>query len=85
MGLLSKFEWQPAAPTADYVEEAIPSPPSDVEKAYGEMHDEGNALPHHHHIDPEAEKRVVRKLDWRVTPLVSALCVSKNTMILAPC
>jgi hypothetical protein len=26
------------------------------------------------HIDPEIEKRVVRKLDWRVPPLVASLC-----------
>ncbi|MCJ1316452.1 hypothetical protein MMC15_001773 [Xylographa vitiligo] len=73
MGLLSKFERQPPATTTDYVEEAVASSPVDVEKAHVEMQDEGNAVVHHHHIDPEAEKRVVRKLDWRVTPLVSAL------------
>ena len=77
MGLLSKFERQPPATTTDYVEEAVASSPVDVEKAHVEMQDEGNAVVHHHHIDPEAEKRVVRKLDWRVTPLVSALCMSK--------
>ncbi|MCJ1399258.1 hypothetical protein MMC11_002460 [Xylographa trunciseda] len=73
MGLLSKFERDPPATTTDYVDEAVPSPPVDVEKARGEVQEEGSALAHHHHVDPEAEKRVVRKLDWRVTPLVSAL------------
>jgi hypothetical protein len=28
----------------------------------------------HPQIDPEVEKRVVRKLDWRVPPLVATLC-----------
>jgi hypothetical protein len=26
------------------------------------------------HIDPELERRVVRKLDWHVPPLVAFLC-----------
>jgi hypothetical protein len=26
------------------------------------------------HIDPEIERRVVRKLDWNLIPLVMALC-----------
>ena len=83
MGLLSRFEREPPATTTDYVEEVVPSPPLDVEKARGETQDEGNPAGHHHHFDPEAEKRVVRKLDWRVTPLVSALCMSKNTTAVA--
>jgi hypothetical protein len=28
------------------------------------------------HIDPELERRVVRKLDWHVPPLVAFLCES---------
>ena len=26
------------------------------------------------HVDAEAEKRLVRKMDWRIPPLVAALC-----------
>jgi hypothetical protein len=26
------------------------------------------------HIDPEVQRRVVRKLDWHIMPLVMALC-----------
>ena len=32
-------------------------------------------------IDPEMEKRVVRKLDWRVPPLVASLCTQASVAV----
>lgn len=73
MGLLSKFERAPPPTVIDYVGEAAPI---DEEKAHAELQ-KGSKVPEQqqHHVDPKTEKRVVRKLDLRVTPLVTALCV----------
>ncbi|MCJ1474138.1 hypothetical protein MMC13_002796 [Lambiella insularis] len=73
MGLLSKLEHVPPPTTTDSVEEAAPSPANDEEKGHTGLLVAENILQQHHHADPEAEKRVVRKLDFRVTPLVTAL------------
>ena len=37
-----------------------------------------------HHVNPEIEKAVVRKLDWRVPPLLGALCTFE-TLGFVPC
>lgn len=65
----------PAAPTAinpersDSMEHA---PAGDVEKELTSVQKESaGASPR---IDPELERRVVRKIDWHVTPLVTFLC-----------
>jgi hypothetical protein len=55
-------------------------PSTDPEKGGTNEHDvvvaaDGGAGGHqHHHVDPVIEKRVVRKLDLTVTPLVAGLC-----------
>ena len=46
----------------------------DIEKARP-SYEEGHIQAQEHHIDPEVEKRVVRKLDMHVVPLVMALCM----------
>jgi hypothetical protein len=33
----------------------------------------------HHRVDPVIEKRVIRKLDLTVTPLVAGLCKNQKT------
>ena len=54
--------------------------PTDPEKGGTNEHDvvvaaDGGAGGHqHHHVDPVIEKRVIRKLDLTVTPLVAGLC-----------
>jgi hypothetical protein len=56
-------------------------PSTDPEKGAANEHDvvvaadgvAGQQI-HHHHVDPVIEKRVVRKLDLTVTPLVAGLC-----------
>ena len=72
MGLFSGVV-KDAPPTAtDPVEDSA----SDPEKAPIPVQQE-DAAPHtpaHHHVSPEVEKRVVRKLDLRFTSLVGFLC-----------
>lgn len=58
----------------------IPSvPPADPEKPSIEDHLEGSrdGTPHNY-IDPDVERRVVRKLDWHVCALVTGLCKSDH-------
>lgn len=78
MDLWKKIE-RPAPPTTtDYVEDEKPgSSVADVEQnsqSLGIGINSDGQQPHHVH--PDIEKRVVRKLDYRVVPLVSALCLS---------
>ncbi len=74
MGFLTKFARDPPATTTDYVQDGNETALRDIEKSTAGTEVKTATLPHHHHVDPEAEKRVVRKLDWRVPTLVSALC-----------
>lgn len=75
MGFWQKVE-HPAPPTTtDYVEED--------RKVARDEHEEKNGLGldvesnecQAHHVHPDLERRVVRKMDLRVVPLVSALCL----------
>lgn len=69
MGLWTKVE-RPAPPTTtDYVEAG-----EDVEKSGQSLDSRGDGQPHHVH--PEIEKNLVRKMDFRIVPLVTALCSS---------
>ena len=36
--------------------------------------EEGSTIPAHQYVDSDLEKRLVRKLDFHVVPLVMALC-----------
>ena len=48
------------------------------EKNATAIHVEGDATLHgmrYLHIDEELQKRVVRKLDWNIMPIVLALCM----------
>jgi len=77
MGLLDKFSRDAPATTTDHVEEIIGSPPgADIEKSTGEAKIENAVQPRHHHDYPDAEKRVIRKMDLRIPTLVAALCMS---------
>jgi hypothetical protein len=51
---------------------------TDVEKIEAVSQTEGNPPPgmRHVHIDPVVQKRVVRKLDLNLMPIVVALCKS---------
>ena len=75
MGLFSK----PPATVTDPVEDSDSSPTRiDSEKAAIDLQEDINAQPVHHHVHPEAERALVRKLDWRVPPLVAALCMARR-------
>jgi hypothetical protein len=52
---------------------------ADIEKKDEPTHVESTAPQgyRHVHIDEAVEKRVVRKLDWNLMPLVVALCKSR--------
>ena len=45
----------------------------DAEKAEAGVLEDG--VVHEHHVNTEAERAVVRKMDMRVVPLVSLLCM----------
>jgi hypothetical protein len=77
MGFLSR---KAPPPTALGLGDANPSPAQlsgDPEKANEDVQLESTTVgAQAHHIDPELERRVVRKLDWHVPPLVAFLCES---------
>jgi hypothetical protein len=54
----------------------------DVEKAHHASHVEGDHHGHQQpHVDPDIEKRVVRKMDRNIIPLVMSLCkISSNPL-----
>ena len=83
MGLLGKFNRVHPPTLTDYVEKSEGSPleasQDDPEKTGIFMKDNADTGEHHHHIHPDAERAVVRKLDWRVPPLVGALCTSASS------
>ena len=72
MGVFDKLKKDPPPTATDVVED---------EKEIGlakttERVDEETASPlHQHHVHPEIEKRVIRKMDFHVVPLVTALYV----------
>lgn len=47
----------------------------DEEKGHSELHEDPAAPAASQHVDPAIEKAVVRKLDWRLPPLLGALCM----------
>ena len=76
MGLFGRFERSAPATVTDFVEDSDGTAPEvvDAEKGtVGVQENSGAPLPQHH-VHPDAEKAVVRKLDWRLPPLVSVLC-----------
>ena len=77
MGILSRKAPPPTA--VDLGDATHPSAQAsgDPEKSNKEVQLESNMTgARAHHIDPELERRVVRKLDWHVPPLVAFLCES---------
>jgi len=75
MSFSSKREGTAPATATDYIEDAPTAIAIDEEKGHSEL-DEDTAVPvTSHHVDPAIEKAVVRKLDWRVPPLLGSLCM----------
>jgi hypothetical protein len=77
MGILGRKA--PPPTTVDLGDAKPPSiqPSGDPEKSDKEVQLENDTIgARAHNIDPELERRVVRKLDWHVPPLVAFLCES---------
>src|ERR1700722_10277972 len=75
MGILSRKA--PPPTTVDLGDANHPStqPSGDLEKSDKEVQLENNTTgARARNIDPELERRVVRKLDWHVPPLAAFLC-----------
>ena len=78
MGILGRFE-RSAPPTAtDFVEPNGNVPGTDAEKATTGIQEDVNAPTPQQHVLPDAERAVVRKLDWRIPPLLAVLCMEKK-------
>jgi len=78
MGILGRKA--PPPTTIDLGDANHPStqPSGDPEKLDKEVQLENDTIgARARNIDPELEKRVVRKLDWHVPPLVAFLCESR--------
>lgn len=76
MGFLSKFSRTPPSTATDFAadEKALPAPGFNKEGAHGEEF-ESSTETHQRHVEPGIERRVVRKMDMRIVPLVTALYV----------
>lgn len=86
MGLFTKFARDPPPTTTDSVEEQTGRHfESDAEKVIEGSQVENGVQPHNHHVHPEIERAVVRKLDWRVIPLVLALCMPPSLLLTMFC
>ena len=76
MGFLSRFVHAPPPTATDFVEEDKDKPQIDAEKTG--LHEElldSTTHTHQRHVVPEIERRVIRKMDFRIVPLVTALYV----------
>lgn len=74
MGFLGKISKAPPPTATNCVEDEKAAPVfEDVEKKGDEM--EATAQHHNRHVVPDIERRVIRKMDMRIVPLVTALYV----------
>ena len=79
MGLLTAKKILPTATDLARYDGSAQTTSGDPEKGSSEEHDVAGAGTPHHRVDPAIEKRVIRKLDMTVTPLVAGLCEKKHT------
>ena len=76
MGLLGKYQRAPPATKTDPVRDQTTSLPLDLEKSHVQGNEVESTTPSHEpHVLPSIEKNVVRKMDFRIVPLVTALYV----------
>lgn len=76
MGLLGKYQRAPPTTSIDPVKDQTTSLPFDLEKSHVQRNEVESTIPsHEHHVLPDIEKKVVRKMDFRIVPLVTALYV----------
>lgn len=76
MGFLGKFQRAPPPTSTDPVEDQTTSLPLDLEKTDVQGNEiESTIQSHEHHVLPDIERRVVRKMDFRIVPLVTSLYI----------
>lgn len=76
MGLLEKYRRAPPTTSIDPVKGQNNALPLDLEKNHVQGSEIESTTPsHEHHVLPSIEKKVVRKMDFRIVPLVTALYV----------
>lgn len=76
MGFLSRYQRAAPPTTTDPLEDKPTSLPLDLEKIHAQGNEVESTIPsHEHHVLPDTERKVVRKMDFRIIPLVTALYV----------
>ena len=75
MKAFSRMSKKPPSTATDFVSPEKGSPPGDPEKKGSELELATSFRERRHHVVPEIERRVVRKMDFRIVPLVTALYV----------
>lgn len=76
MGFLAKVQRTPPPTSTDPVKDQTTSSPLDLEKTHVRGNEvESSVQSHEPHVLPDTEREVVRKMDFRIVPLVTALYV----------
>lgn len=76
MGFLSKFQRAPPPTSTDPMKDQTTSLPLDLEKSHVQGDEVESTIPsHEHHVLPDIERIVVRKMDFRIVPLVTSLYI----------
>lgn len=76
MAFLGKLQRVPPPTSTDLVKDEVTSSPLDLEKSNVRGSEvETTVQSHVHHVLPHTERKVVRKMDFRIVPLVTALYV----------
>ena len=73
MGFFSKISREPPPTATDFVHPDEGSPSADLEKKAETLEDTAHLS--NRHVVPDIERRVIRKMDARIVPLVTALYV----------
>ena len=79
MAVFGRFTRSAAPTVTDPAMDAAESPIDEekgIEKA--SHHEAVDAQPTRHHVAPDVEKRVVRKLDMHAMPLIAVLCAEHH-------
>ena len=74
MTFLAKYQHtSPPTSIVPVKKEEATSPPLDLEKSHvQESHAECTLQSHHRNVLPDTERKVIRKMDFRIVPLVTA-------------
>ena len=81
MGVFGRFEHPAPLTATDVVESDENVSGIDAEKATTGIREDSNVPVRQHHFHPDAERAVVRKMDWRIPPLLGFLCMRSSIHI----